>query len=57
MKLLLRTIPMKAKCSITAERQRVLLIHPLFKTIHIDALIMIILANLLVTVNDFHHSS
>jgi len=55
MKLPSRTIQMKAKCSITAERQRVLLIHPLYKTIHIDALIMPVLANLLVTVNDFHH--
>jgi len=49
MKLPYRTIQMKAKCSITAERQRVPLIHPLHKTIHIDALIMIVLVNLLVT--------
>ena len=32
-----RTIQMTAKCSITTERQNVLLIYPLYKTIHMDA--------------------
>ena len=50
-----RTIRLKAKCSITAERQLVFLIYYLYKTIHMDALILTVLACPLVTVNDFHH--
>jgi len=52
-----RTIRLKAKCSITAERQSVLLIYHLYKTIHMDALNVTVLANLLMTVNDFHQFS
>jgi len=46
---------MKVKWSITAERQRALLIYYLYKAIHMDALILTVVMYLLVTVNDFHH--
>jgi len=50
-------IELKAKCSITAERQRVLLIYHLYKTTHMDAVIVTVVEYLMVTVNDFHHFS
>jgi len=49
-------IEMKAKCSIAAKRQSVLLIYHLYKTIHMDALTINLLSSL-VTVNDFHDFS
>jgi len=49
--------PNESKCSITTERQRVLLIYYLNKTVHMYALIVTIVAYVLVTVNDFHHFS
>jgi len=51
-----RTIEMKAKCSITAEQQRVLLIYHLYKTIPMDALAITLPVTLL-TMNNFHHFS
>jgi len=45
---------MKGEYSITAERQGVLLIHPLYKIVHMDALTITLLSPV-VTVNDFHH--
>ena len=47
---------MKTKCSITVERQSVLLVYPLYKAIHMDALILIPVPSL-VTLNDLHHFS
>jgi len=47
---------MKAKCSIRAERQRVFLVYPLYKPVHMHAL-TITFHSSLVTVNDFHHLS
>ena len=47
---------MKVKYSITAERQRVLLIYHLYVAIHMDALTLTSHLSL-VTVNDFHHFS
>jgi len=49
--------PNESECSITAERQRMLLIYPLYKTIHMDAVIVEFVAYPLMTVNDFHHFS
>jgi len=48
---------LKAKYSITAERQRVLLTYYLYKIIHMDAVIVTIVAISLVTWKEFHHSS
>jgi len=48
--------PIESKCSITAERQSVLLIYHLYKTIHMDVLIMTHAGYILVTVNDFHRT-
>jgi len=47
----------ESKCSITAERQIWLLIYHLYKSIHMHALIVTVVAGLLVTVNDLHHFS
>jgi len=46
--------PIESKMYITTERQSVLLINPLYKAIHMDAL-TITSHFLLVTLNDFHH--
>jgi len=48
---------MKANCSITAERQRVLLIYYLYKAIRTDVLMLTTVEYSMVTVNDFHHFS
>jgi len=46
----------ESKCSITAERQSVLLIYHLYKPIYMDALTITFHVSLM-TVNDFHRFS